>query len=99
LNELGTANNLNTNDPETHHDLGKTESQCGNIGDAIQELETAVRLKPDDASYHQELSDAYERVFRMADAEKEHRIAEQLKAAQAPAAKGGASPEGKNPSR
>ncbi|MGB8030241.1 MAG: tetratricopeptide repeat protein [Terracidiphilus sp.] len=99
LKELDTASQLNGSDPETHFDLGKTESRCGNIGDAIQELETAVRLMPDDASYHQELSDAYERVFRMADAEKEHRIAEQLKAAQAPVAKGGASPEGKSPSQ
>ena len=96
---MDAASQLNANDPETHHDLGKTESKCGNIGDAIQELETAVRLKPDDASYHQDLSDAYERVFRVADAEKEHRIAEQLKAAQAPVTNGEASHDGKSPSR
>jgi len=97
--ELGTASQLNASDSEAHYDLGEAELQCGSTAVAILELETAVRLLPDDAGYHQQLASAYERAFRMSDAEKEHRIAEQLKASQAPAAKGGVSPGGKNPSR
>ncbi len=99
IKELDRAAQLTASDPETHYDLGKAELAIGNTADAIGELETAVHLMPNNAEYHQELGNAYERAFRMADAEKERRIAEQLKASQAPTANGGASPEGKSPSR